>query len=155
MQTQLFSTILVIHTGTPAAAHIADLAVELSHRLQARLLVLGLFIPFSPDAEVLGLDHEDALKASPSFQAEVNRLSHLAAALNVSISSEMVEGIPEVQIEEKVKADDVDLIIVGHRMVSGIKRWFEGSTSETLVRKGKTAVLVIPEEEIDSRDLPR
>ncbi len=61
----------------------------------------------------------------------------------ISITTEIVEGDPEEMIERRAEAGDVDLIVVGHRDVTRVRRWLEGSTSETLVKKSKTSVLVV------------
>ena len=57
--------------------------------------------------------------------------------------SEVVDGDPEKEIERKSDEVSADLIVVGHRDISRVRRWLEGSTSETLVQTSKASVLVV------------
>lgn len=53
---------------------------------------------------------------------------------------------PDGTIEQRARSADIDLVVVGHRTLTRVHRWFEGkSTAEGLVSSAQTSVLVIPE----------
>jgi nucleotide-binding universal stress UspA family protein len=143
---KLFRSILVAYDGTPAASKIVDVAMSLAQNVGAKLTVLGIVPPLSAEAsaEGWGLDKEQRFR--PHLEAEMRRLTAQADELAVEINTEIVSGNPDKTIEERARGDDVDLVIVGHRTITRVRRWFEGrSTAEGLVSSAKTSVLVIPE----------
>jgi nucleotide-binding universal stress UspA family protein len=148
---KLFRSILVAYDGTPAASKIVDVAMSLAQNVGAKLTVLGIVPPLSAEAsaEGWGLDKEQRFR--PHLEAEMRRLTAQADELAVEINTEIVSGNLDKTIEERARGDDVDLVIVGHRTITRVRRWFEGrSTAEGLVSSAKTSVLVIPE--IEERD---
>jgi len=143
---KLFRSILVAYDGTPAASKIVDVAMSLAQSVGAKLTVLGIVPPLSAEAsaEGWGLDKEQRFR--PHLEAEMRRLTAQADELAVEINTEIVSGNLDKTIEERARGDDVDLVIVGHRTITRVRRWFEGrSTAEGLVSSAKTSVLVIPE----------
>jgi nucleotide-binding universal stress UspA family protein len=143
---KLFRSILVAYDGTPAASKIVDVAMSLARNVGAKLTVLGIVPPLSAEAsaEGWGLDKEQGFR--PHLEAEMRRLTLQANELAVEISTEIVSGDPDKTIEDRARGDDADLIVVGHRTITRVRRWFEGkSTAEGLVSSAKTSVLVIPE----------
>jgi len=71
------------------------------------------------------------------------RVGETAKARGVEILVEIVAGDPEKQIEKHASEEGADLIVVGHRNVSRLRHWLERSTSEALVNKAKTSILVV------------
>jgi len=68
--------------------------------------------------------------------------SKLGKSLGVEMMVEIVEGNPAQQIRRRAEMDQADLIVVGRRNISGVRRWFEGSTSESLLRDTKCSLLI-------------
>ena len=146
--TKLYQSILVAYDGTPAASRIVDMAMTLAQNLGARLTVFGVVPPLSAEAaaEGAGLEHE--LQFRPHIEAEMKRVAELGKTLSIEVTTETIDGEPDITIERRAQQDDVDLVIVGHRTLGRIHRWLEGqSTAEALVKHAKTAVLVVPEED--------
>ena len=60
-----------------------------------------------------------------------------------SIKTIVVEGLPGAQILQAVKNYRIDLVILGTRGLSNIKRFLLGSTCDWVMREGACSVLVI------------
>jgi nucleotide-binding universal stress UspA family protein len=63
-------------------------------------------------------------------------------SMGIEMMVEIVEGRPAEQIRKRAEAERVDLIVVGRRNLSRTRRWFEGSTSETVLREATCSVMV-------------
>jgi nucleotide-binding universal stress UspA family protein len=143
---KLFRCILVAYDGTAAADRIVDIAVTLAENVGARLIILGVIPPPSADAGAEGWGLEDEQTLRSRLAAAMTRFAAQANSLAVEIATEVVSGDPDATIEERARATDVDLVVVGHRTINRVRRWFEGrSTAEGLVSGAETSVLVIPE----------
>lgn len=68
-----------------------------------------------------------------------------AQAVGVPYSTELLVGYPALQIALVADDLDVDLIIVGSRHLSGLKRFFFGSTSRALIGESTRPLLIVPE----------
>ena len=62
--------------------------------------------------------------------------------------SEIAAGDVEKEIERKSEEVSADLIIVGHRDISRVRRWLEGSTSEKLVQRSSASILIVHDEQV-------
>lgn len=70
-----------------------------------------------------------------------------ARHLGIDVRTEIVEGDPEKEIEEKAESDSANLIVVGHRDIAQVRHWLEGSTSEALVLSSRVSVLVVRDDQ--------
>jgi nucleotide-binding universal stress UspA family protein len=138
-----FKTILIGDNGTSEAERAVDVAISLAGSLKAKLIVLGVITTPSAESQAEGYGLDSGVKAKKILEAKFSQLRELGQRDGISIATEIVEGDPEEMIERRAEAEDVDLIIVGHRDVTRVRRWLEGSTSESLVKKSKTSVLVV------------
>lgn len=145
-----FKTIMTGDNGTPAAERAVNVAFSLAAALRAHLVVVGVLTPPSAESQAEGYGMDSGAKARTMLEEKFSRLEQMAQTKNVSLATEIVEGDPEEMIEQRAEAEGVDLIVVGHRDVTRVRRWLEGSTSETLVKKSKVSVLVVRDgEELD------
>lgn len=138
-----FKTIMTGDNGTPAAERAVNVALSLATALQAHLIVVGVLTPPSAESQAEGYGMDSEAKARTMLEEKFARLKEMAQTKNLSLATEIVEGDPEEMIEQRAEAEGVDLIVVGHRDVTRVRRWLEGSTSETLVKKSKVSVLVV------------
>src|SRR5262249_57447167 len=56
----------------------------------------------------------------------------------------VVVGHPADQIDRAARQLDIDLIVMGTHGLSGPKKWFFGSTTESLFRRSRVPVLAVP-----------
>lgn len=71
--------------------------------------------------------------------------SHKAEELGIPCSTELLVGYAPRQIAALADDLDVDLIVVGSRQLSAIKRFLLGSTSRALIGETARPLLVVPE----------
>lgn len=62
---------------------------------------------------------------------------------NLRADAEVLEGDPAERIDQYAVAHEADLIIVGHRGLSGLKKLVQGSVSQKVVEKANCPVLVV------------
>lgn len=142
-ESSAFQKILVGINGTPEAERAAEVAVSLARDLRARLILLGVFAPLSPETQAEGVGLEKAMDARTRLEERLNITLATARELGIDVVAETIEGDPEKEIEQRAEQGLVDLIVVGHRDIARVRRWLEGSTSETLVRTSRASVLVV------------
>ena len=68
-----------------------------------------------------------------------------AEAAGVPCTTELLVGYPPKQIAALADDLDVDLVVVGSRHLSGVKRFLLGSTSRALIGESTRPLLVVPE----------
>jgi nucleotide-binding universal stress UspA family protein len=68
-----------------------------------------------------------------------------AAEEGVKSTTELLVGYPPRQIAAVAEDLDVDLVIVGSRNITGVRRFLLGSTSRALLSETKRPVLVVPQ----------
>ncbi len=139
----IFEKIIVGSNGAPEAEHAVEIAISLAERIGAKVILLGVVPPPSAEsqAEGYGLDDPEAVKRR--LTAQLERLVESAKKRGVEIVAEVDKGDPEKLIEQHASKEKANLIVVGHRNVSRLRHWLERSTSEALLRKAKTSLLVV------------
>ena len=68
-----------------------------------------------------------------------------AEELGVPCETELLIGYPPVQIAALAEDLDVDLVVVGSRHLTGVKRFLLGSTSRALISDSTRPLLIVPE----------
>jgi nucleotide-binding universal stress UspA family protein len=141
-----FQAILVGVDGTPQAEKAAEIATSLAKNIQARVILLGVLAPLSPESQAEGVGFEKAADSRARLEAQLQNMLTAARELGIDVVAEVVEGDPEKEIERRAEHHMVDLIVVGRRNIGRVRRWLEGSTSETLVQSSHASVLVVHDE---------
>lgn len=140
---RIFEKIIVGCSGSAESRHVVEVAVSLGECLGARVVLLGVIAPASAESRAEGYALDNSAEAKQRLTAQLARIVDAARARGVDIVAELAEGDPEKQIEKHAGDEHADLIVVGHRDVSRLRHWLERSTSETLVKRAKTSVLVV------------
>jgi nucleotide-binding universal stress UspA family protein len=138
-----FKTILVGDDGTSEAEQAVDVAISLAHSLRAKLIVLGVVGPPSPESQAEGYGLEPVTQARERLKERLERKVQASGQLGTEVITEIFEGKPDEVIIERVEQDSVDLVVVGRRDIARVRHWLEGSTSENLVRHCPVSVLVV------------
>lgn len=139
----MFSRILIADDCSEDGEQAASIGLELAAQLKAQVILLGIIEPPNIQGEGEGLPVEDPAIARRTLTTRFEQLIKLGGAQHVEIVMEIGEGSAADQIRRRARADQADLIIVGRRHLSRMKRWLEGSTSESLVRDGPCSILVV------------
>jgi nucleotide-binding universal stress UspA family protein len=138
-----FKTILVGDDGTPEAETAVDVAISLAQSLGAKLIVLGVVGPPSPESEAEGYGLESATQARERLKERLSAKIQSGAQSGIEVITEIFEGKPDQVIVQRVEQDSVDLVVVGRRDIARVRHWLEGSTSESLVRHCPVSLLVV------------
>jgi nucleotide-binding universal stress UspA family protein len=123
--------------------------MSLGEQLKAKVILLGVLTPPSAECQAEGYGLESQEDARKKLQDHLERTAQAGRQRGVDVVAEIVEGMPEASIEERAEHGGADLVIVGHRHISRMRTWLEGSTSESLVRSCPVSVLVVPDGDID------
>jgi nucleotide-binding universal stress UspA family protein len=140
---RIFGKIIVGSNGSAESEHAVEVAVSLGECLGAKVVLLGVIAPASAESRAEGYALDNPAEAKRKLATQLARIVEAAQARGVDVVTEVVEGDPEKQIEKHASDEHADLIVVGHRDVSRLRHWLERSTSETLVKRAKTSVLVV------------
>ena len=143
MNISSFRRILVGVNGTSGTERAIEVAISLAGSLHAQIIMLGVIAPLSPETQAEGVGLEVASNQRVQLEEQVSKSVATAHDLGIDVAPEIVEGEPEMEIERKAEEASVDLIVVGHRDIGRVRRWLEGSTSETLIRRSQISVLVV------------
>ena len=143
MNISSFRRILVGVNGTSGSERAIEVAISLAGSLHAQIIMLGVIAPLSPETQAEGVGLEVASNQRVQLEEQVSKSVATAHDLGIDVAPEIVEGEPEMEIERKAEEASVDLIVVGHRDIGRVRRWLEGSTSETLIRRSQISVLVV------------
>jgi nucleotide-binding universal stress UspA family protein len=122
--------------GSAGSVDTATLAAQVAVATGAELRLLHVVPVFRGDNAEWTLDPEEP---SPS---ELEPSVHAAVALGVVPVREMAMGRPESAIVATAARDGTDLVVVGHRGLSGVRRALLGSVSEHVTTHAPCSVLV-------------
>lgn len=146
-QGEVFKTIIVGDNGTPEAEHAVGVAVSLAQGLKAKVILLGIVAPPNPESQAEGVGLQAASDIRKQLEQRLGRTAGEAQQLGADVVIEIVDGDPENELEGRAEQHSADLIVVGYREISRVRRWLEGSTSEALVRSSRISVLVVHDDQ--------
>ena len=73
----------------------------------------------------------------------MNQAKGKLESAGLHVTYEKLSGKPVPEISDYAKANDMDLIIIGNRGISGIKKFVQGSVSQKVTNEAECAVLVV------------
>jgi len=142
--------ILVAIDGSSASFNASKYAIDLARTNDAELIALHVIYPtydqyqaaLSPRPERL---QEVTRKETEQRQAYVDKVKQQAAEKKLSVKTEIIVGITSVvkEIVEYAEDNNVDIIVVGSRGMTGFKRILLGSVASDIVTYSHCPVLVV------------
>jgi len=153
----MYKTILVALDGSEAADNALHSAVDLAEKYSANLLLVSV-VHYVPVPLCTYPHLTSGVRGIPSFIAEsyynelkTNHEKILKEAFEKSkklqptlkVTTQLVEGRPSDMIIEIAKIKQVDLIVVGHQGLGGIKGFFLGSVSNRVGDEAECPVLIV------------
>ena len=152
----VFNNILVPVDGSEHSSRAIEYAFEIASKFGSKLILLHVYffalpvtsspvLPGVPNYAVMTQESIDVL--SQKAKKEANQIlvqaTNLVKAKNVVVKSLLREGRVVPEILKILETEKVDLIVMGARGISGIKKLFLGSTSEEVVKKANCPVLIV------------
>jgi len=145
----MFATILAGVDGSEAADAAIGHAIELARGLQARLLIVSAY---EPVADLRS--RERLLQLPEDLEWIINPRDEALALLDRAAERARESGVAEVDIHvrEGDAADAIldvaeeqscDLIVVGHRGMTGAKRFLLGSVPNKISHHAPCSVLIV------------
>ena len=142
----MFERILVAIDGSEESTRAADVAIELSKKDSASLFVITVVhdavVVYSEQGAASNLPIDKARADAERFmKSTVSR----AEAQGVKVRGEIVEKVPSVVDAIVDNADEwkVDLVVVGTRGLTGLKKLLLGSVSNSVLHYANCSVLVV------------
>ena len=145
----MFAKILAGIDGSDVADAAIDHAIELARGLQARLLIVSAYEPVSDlrsRERLLELPADQQLTINPRDKALalLNRAAERARRAGVvEIEAHPREGDAADAILDVAEEHGCDLIVVGHRGMTGAKRFLLGSVPNKVSHHAPCSVLII------------
>lgn len=136
---QIIHSILVAVDGSETSSNAAKIAIDLSKKFGAKLIALHIVPPN------LRFNKEIFDIANQNGQKIVNEVRENAIAKGVNIQTEVISDVISITkvIVEYAEENDVNLIVLGTRGNSGIKRLLLGSTASGVVTYSHCPVMVV------------
>jgi len=124
------------------------LAGRLARKAGARLAVLYVNDPLLTTAGALAYDQTMlAARTERELRRFAARALGKAGASEVATEYMVTLGQPAQQIERAAARRRSDLIVIGTHGLSGVRKWFFGSTTEAVLRGARVPVLIVPPSE--------
>jgi nucleotide-binding universal stress UspA family protein len=127
----MFDRLLLAVDGSDCARRAAKYGLELAARYDA-------------DVEAVTVARGDTSLGDAAL-ADVDAL---AADVGVDVGTERLSGKPAKTIVARARARDADLIAVGRRGRSGVRKRVLGSVTEQVLRRSPAPVLTVPDGEV-------
>jgi len=139
----VFQKILVPLDGSEHSGRALDVSIELAKKLDSKL---ALFIVYSltgaagPDRETYVMMVQRARDSSRKILAEAEAK---VKSEGIEVETEFTEGDAVQEIVKKSKEGKFDLIVMGARGLSTIKKILIGSVSEGVIKRALCPVLIV------------
>ena len=134
----LISKILVAVDGSETSSKAAEMAIDLAEKYGADLIALYIVAPNINFSQAFYFAQENGQK----IVDEVKRKA-FAKKLNVQTEVLMDVGSVPKAIVEYAEKNNANLIVLGTRGISGIKRMLVGSTASEVVKYSHCPVMVV------------
>ena len=134
----LISKILVAVDGSETSSKAAEMAIDLSKKHGADLIALYIVAPNINFSQAFYFAEENGQKI-------VDEVKNEALAKNLNVQTEVLMDVGSVPkaIVEYAEKNNVNLIVLGTRGISGIKRMLVGSTASDVVKYSHCPVMVV------------
>jgi len=137
MRDPMYTSILVPQDGSPAAASILPYVTHLARNLGARIVLLTVLVP------IPALGRPAETEGSAEAQALIRRQAARCRDAGVEATTLVVAGQPAAEIIRRARDGHADLIAMGTRGHSGLRRGLLGSVTDEVVRASPVPVLAL------------
>ncbi len=155
----MFKKILFATDGSECAKRAEKYAIELAKDENGEVTAISVG-NISYAAVPIGIDGTSMLQATIADAIEnetknaekfLNEFKEIAEKENVKVNTIVKIGNPDTEIIEESEKN-YDVIIIGSKGLSGIKRYLLGSVAEHVVRYSKIPVLVVKSKKGECED---
>ncbi|WP_256392289.1 universal stress protein [Natronoarchaeum rubrum] len=145
----MYDTVLLATDGSETADRAADRAIDLAATYGADLHALYVIETRTAYDNAI-VDPEEVEANLRSEGREIlDTVVDRAAEAGVDAETAVEEGVPADTVEAYAETHDADVIVLGRRGRSGLRRALLGSTTDALVRTSPVPVLVVGDDADD------
>lgn len=142
----MLKTILVAVDESPTAEHLMEALGQLQLQPTTTVIFSHVILSATSDFET-SADRPHSKTDEFPYRHIEKQLQIYQDQLNCQTEIEMVTGDPAEEIIRLSNIYKVDLIVIGSRGLTGLKRILEGSVSSQVVADANCSVLVVKEKE--------
>jgi nucleotide-binding universal stress UspA family protein len=140
--TAVLKTIVVALDGSEIAERVIQTLQDLIVPKEHKVVLCHVFLP--PDADQkIPADRPHPESAEVSYLQIEKQLQSYQKNLSISSELELVTGDPAEEIIRLANIYQADLIVIGSRGLTGMKRIVQGSVSSQVVEDAPCSVLVV------------
>jgi len=138
-------TIIATTSLTERCLHVTDYATDMAVNIKAELLLLHIVqIPSSFDTTLAGYEYASVLENAEADMAVLKKNLLLRAGCMITITSRVVTGTLQEEIEEVCSANRPFIVIAGTERESFTDRFLFGSNTFSIVKNLHYPVLLVP-----------
>jgi len=151
MTKTMYDTILVPTDGSKVAQKAVEHAIDLANKYDATVHALYVIDTDAVDIG-LGTEQVERIKAGKFGEMEelqerakkaTGAVSTAAAEHGIEVIEDVAAGRPHTSIDKYATKNDIDLIVMGSKGRSGVRRALLGSVTERTLRTTHIPVLVV------------
>jgi nucleotide-binding universal stress UspA family protein len=139
----IFQKIIVPLDGSEHSKRALEAAVQIAKGLNSKLMLLTVYSVMpapavGPEVAMVAIEHSRDFGKKVLAEAEEKVRSE-----KIEVETELAEGNAVEVIVKKSKEGTFDMIVMGARGLSTIKKIFVGSVSEGVIKKAPCPVLIV------------
>ncbi len=138
----MIKKILIALDGSENAYKALEYAIQLAIDYNAQLNLLTVVPDFEPKSNEESAYQRMLVERAKSYldnaKEEIEETNH-----DIKFETEIVYGDPAENIITSAEKNEVDLIVIGSRGLSGVKRWVLGSVSDRVSDYAPCMVLIV------------
>ena len=138
----LLQTILVALDGSELAERVIEVLQELQLQSVQKIILAHVIPPPESDLEILA-DRPHIQAEEAPYRYIEKQMETYQASLAVNAEIEIVSGDPAEEIIRLANIYQANLIVIGCRGLTGVKRIIQGSVSSQVVENAHCSVLVV------------
>ena len=141
-----YNTILIATDGSENSKKAITSGIEIAKNTGAKVYAVYVIVPVSAAMSRRGSDWAKAAMEMMRNEGKkaTGYIEKLGQEANLYVESVILEGDPADEIIKFADKNDIDLVTMGTRGLSGIKRFMVGSVADKVVRHSDKEVLIVP-----------
>jgi nucleotide-binding universal stress UspA family protein len=140
----MYESVLVPTDGSEQAGNAVEEAVQLAEQLGATLHTLHVVDEFEAKiVPITGAQDEKRAEYIEHGERITDEVAQVAEEAGVECTTAVTTGIAHKEIESYVDENDIDLVVIGSRGLTGIEEMMLGSTANKIVRLVDEPVTIV------------
>jgi nucleotide-binding universal stress UspA family protein len=139
LNTVMLNTVIVAVDGTKFSQQIVGTLASLKISAQGKIILSHVILP-PDDLAAADRPHNPEILSVPEAEAV---LAAYQTQLPYACTLEVVTGDPAIELVRLAHIYHADLIVMGNRGLTGLKRIIEGSVSSQVLTEAPCSVLVV------------